>query len=199
MKEAATVIAIIIASIGYIPYIRDSLQGKTKPHIISWFTWALISFLAFGVQLLNGGGVGSYVNLFMGGICTTVFIIGLHKGTRNITRIDVIAFALAIIAIVLWLIVKQPLWSMVLVIFIDIMSFFPTIRKSWNKPWDETLITYECTCVKNLFSIYALQSYTLITTSYPIYSLIATFLFVLLLIFRRKVVKRPASHATTSG
>lgn len=188
MKELLTTLAIGISLFAYIPYIIDSYKGKTKPHAISWFTWGLISYLAFGIQPSKGGGAGSYINLVMGIICTINFILGLRNGLKDITKADLIAFALAIIAIILWVFVSQPLFSILLVVFIDIMSFIPTFRKSWRKPQEETLLTWLLSIVKNTLNIFALESLTLITVIYPLYSLFATSLFVGILLFRRRAL-----------
>jgi len=188
MKSIVAIIAMLIALIGYIPYIRDCIKGKTKPHVITWFTWALVSFLAFGIQFFNEGGFGSFINLFMGIICTVIFIFGLRSGTKDITRTDWIAFVLALIAIGLWLIVKQPLLSIILVVFIDIMSFLPTILKGWKKPYTETPITFALSSVKNGLSIYALSANSLVIVIYPAYALIANALFVIMLLMRRRVI-----------
>lgn len=190
MKSIVTIIAMVIALIGYIPYIRDCIKGKNKPHVISWFIWALVSFIAFGIQLLNKGGAGSYINLFMGIICTIIFFFGLKNGTKDITKVDWIAFSLALVAIVLWLVVKQPLLSIILVVFIDMMSFLPTILKAWKNPYTETVITYGLSGVKNGLSIYALSTYSLVIVMYPAYALIANLLFVGMLILRKRVVKK---------
>jgi uncharacterized protein with PQ loop repeat len=37
MKEVIGIIAVIFTFVGYIPYIMDTIKGKTKPHIYSWF------------------------------------------------------------------------------------------------------------------------------------------------------------------
>ena len=190
MKSIVTIIAVVIALIGYIPYIRDCIKGNTKPHAISWFIWALISFIAFGIQLTNKGGWGSYVNLFMGVICTVIFILSLKNGTKYITRVDWIAFVLGLVAIVLWLIVDQPLISILLVVFIDIMSFLPTMLKAWKRPWSETVIAFVMSSIKNGLSIYALETFSFITIVYPAYALIANVFFVGMLIGRRRVVEK---------
>jgi len=190
MKSIVAIIAIVIAIVGYIPYIRDCIKGTTKPHVISWFTWALVSFIAFGIQLLNKGGDGSYINLVMGILCTIVFFFGLKNGTRNITKTDWIAFGLAIVAIILWLIVKQPLISIILVVFIDFMSFLPTLLKGWKKPWSETIVTFGVSALKNGLSIYALSTYSLVNILFPAYSFIACTYFVIVLILRRKIIQK---------
>ncbi|MHC1716290.1 MAG: hypothetical protein AB9915_00110 [Candidatus Dojkabacteria bacterium] len=190
MKSVVTIIAVLIALGGYIPYIKDCIKGKTKPHVVSWFIWALVSFIAFGIQFLNQGGAGSFINLFMGIICTIVFIFALRNGTKDVTKFDIISFILALIAIILWLVVKQPLWSIILVIFIDIMSFLPTMVKGWKKPWSETVVTFEMSSIKNALSIYALSTYSLTNVAYPGYALIANVFFVIMLILRRKVIRK---------
>lgn len=187
MREVLTILAICISLFGYVPYIIDSIKGKTKPHSFSWFTWSLISFLAFGIQLSKGGSSGSYINLFMGLICTVNFINGLRYGIKNIKLVDIIAFILAIIAVVLWLIVSQPLLSIILIVFIDSMSFIPTFRKSWNKPNEETIVTWILSVIKNILNIFALEVVSFTTAVYPIYSLIVNGMFVLMLFYRKKV------------
>jgi hypothetical protein len=186
MKSIVTILAIVIALIGYIPYIRNCILGKTKPHIISWFTWSLVSYLAFGIQLFNEGGVGSFVNLVMGIICTIILILGLKNGTKDIRKIDIVAFVLALIAIALWLIAKQPLLSIILVVFIDLMSFLPTMFKGWRKPHTETAVTFLLSGIKNGMSIYALESFSLVNVLYPAYSALTNIFFVLMLLVRRK-------------
>ncbi len=189
MKEIFTSLAIGISLFGYIPYITDSIKGKTKPHAISWFVWALVSYIAFGIQLSKGAGAGSYINLFMGIICTINFVLGLRYGKRNIAKVDIIALVLIIIAIIFWVFVSQPLMSMLLLVFIDAMSFAPTFRKSWNRPQEETLLMWSLTIVKNIFNILALESITFITIVYPLYSFIANFSFVMMLIIRKKALR----------
>jgi hypothetical protein len=190
MKSIVAIVAVCIALAGYIPYIRDCIKGKTRPHVMSWFIWMIISFLAFGIQFFNEGGIGSFINLFMGIICTIIFVFALKNGTKDITKKDWIAFILALIATVLWLVVDQPLISIILISFIDLMSFLPTMMKAWRDPWSETVITFVMTNIKNALSLYALESFTLITVIYPVYALLANFVFIGILVGRRKVVER---------
>ena len=47
----------IIVVIGYIPYLKDILRGKTKPHVYTWFIWIITQGIALS-GLLYGGGFG---------------------------------------------------------------------------------------------------------------------------------------------
>lgn len=189
MKEVLGIITVAMAIIGYIPYLRDTFKGKTKPHVISWFLWTLVSFLAFALQWSKGAGSGSYANFTMGLICLVLFLYSFKNGKKDVKPVDIISFILAIIAIVLWLIVHQPVWSIILVVIIDALSFTPTFIKSWSKPWGETLFTWVLSIVRQGLIMLSLQSINLVTILFPLYAFIANILFCTLLITRRKVIK----------
>lgn len=93
----------------------------------------MVSFLAFGLQWSKGAGAGSYSNFTMSLICLVLFVKSLKNGTKNIKFADVFSFVLAIIAIILWLVVHQPVWSIILVVIIDIFSFTPHFYKIMGK------------------------------------------------------------------
>jgi len=189
MKQILGVLTVAMALVGYIPYLRDTFKGKTKPHVISWFLWTLVSFIAFGLQWSKGAGAGSYSNFAMGIICFVLFIQSFKNGTKNIKLADLISFILAIIAIILWLVVNQPVWSIILVVIIDILSFAPTFIKSWEKPWEETLFTWLLSIVRQGCIILSLQTINFVTILFPLYAVIANILFCTLLITRRQVIK----------
>lgn len=176
-----------MAFVGYIPYLKDTIAGKTKPHVISWFLWTLVSFIAFGLQWSKGAGAGSYANFAMGLICLVLFLYSFKNGTKEVKLADVVSFILAILAIILWLIVNQPVWSILLVVLIDALSFTPTFIKSWNKPRQETLFTWILSSVRQGCVLLSLREVNFVTAAFPAYALVANALFCLLLITRRKV------------
>ena len=189
MKESLGIITIFLAFIGYVPYLRNTFSGKTKPHMISWLLWTVVSFIAFGLQWSKGAGAGAYANFAMGIICLILFIQSLKNGTKNIRKADIISFIMAIVAIILWLVVHQPAWSIILVVAIDIFSFIPTFIKSWNKPRQETLFTWILSVVRQLLVLLSLQSFNFVTALFPLYAFIANIIFCGELIIRRKAVK----------
>jgi len=124
MKAILGILATLIAIFGYLPYLKDTFKGKTKPHIFSWFLWGLVSLIAFGIQVTNKGGFGSLPNLVMVVICLIIFIRAIKNGTKEISKIDIVSLVLALMAIILWLIAKQDLLSIIFIIFVDIFSIF---------------------------------------------------------------------------
>lgn len=186
MSALFATLSVIIAFVGFIPYLRDTFAGKTKPHIFSWFLWSIVSFIASGMQFADGAGVGALTNFTMGIICFVIVLRSLKNGTKEISKMDVSSFIMAVIALILWLVVKQPIWSMVLIVLTDFLSFVPTIRKSWFKPEQETLLTWILSCVRNACTLLAMQNYTVVTLLYPGYSLFVNTLFCAMLILRKR-------------
>lgn len=186
IKTIVSLIAVALTFIGYVPYIQDTLKGKTKPHIYTWFIWGLVTSIAYGLQVSEGAGVGSWVTLAVAILCFFVFILGLRNGDKDITISDTIFFILSFLALFLWIGVKQPVLSIVLVSAVDMLAFAPTIRKSWNKPYSETLFTYQLNTFRHGLSLFALQEYNIVTWLYPASWVVANALFSILLVVRRK-------------
>ena len=187
-KAVLGVVAVVLTFVGYVPYIRDTIKGKTTPHIYTWFIWGLVTAIAFGLQLSAKAGAGAYTTLAAAIVCFIIFGFGIRQGKKNVTKTDTVFFALSLVALALWLFAKQPVLSVILVSTIDMLGFVPTIRKSWHKPHEETLISYTTNTFRFSLAILALSHYTLVTALYPVTWVIANGLFSVFLITRRKQI-----------
>lgn len=191
IKTTIGIIAIALVFVGYAPYIVDVFKGTTKPHIFSWFIWGLAAAIIYALQVSAGAGFGSLVTGAVAVISLCICILGFKYGTRDIKRSDIVFLALALCAIPLWLVVKQPILSIVLLSTIDMLGFAPTVRKTWNDPHSETLLFYIITTFRHGLSIIALEHYNIVTTLFPITWAVANALFAMMLIARRAVVAQP--------
>lgn len=185
-KDILGIVAVILTFVGYVPYIRDTSKGKTIPHIYTWFIWGLVTAIAFGLQITHSAGPGAYTTLAAAIVCFIICGFGIRQGKKNITRLDTIFFVLSLVALVLWLFAKQPVLSVILVSTIDMLGFIPTIRKSWHKPHEETLVSYMTNTFRFGLALLALSHYTLITSLYPVTWIFANGLFSIFLYTRRK-------------
>lgn len=188
MKNVIGVIAVILAFAAYIPYFRDIVKGKTKPHIYSWFIWGFLTTIIFALQVKGGGGAGAWVTLSAGIFSFIVFFLGLRSGDKDITKSDTVFFIAALIATGLWVFAKQPTLSVILLVVVDMLGFIPTIRKSWKKPQEETLFMWALNGFRHSLSILALRQYNTLTLLYPSVWAAANILFSLMLIIRRRAL-----------
>lgn len=182
-------LAVVIAFVGYVPYFRDILANKTKPHAFSWLVWGILTGIAFFGQVAGKAGPGAWVTGFTAVICLIIFVFGLVKGRKNIVFVDWLSLLGAGIALFLWFLTKEPLLSVILITIIDALAFFPTFRKSFMKPSEETATTYSLSGLKFVLSIFALNKISIITALYPLSLVLMNWIFVGMLIMRRKQLK----------
>jgi hypothetical protein len=172
MKELYAIVATLLIAIAYWPYVRDVRRNKTWPHPYSWFVSGFLTFIVFGLQITGGGGWGTLPTF--AGACAgiLVFLLGLAHKQPRITTSDKAFLALAILALLLWLFAKEAVASIVLLTLIDVFSFIPTIRKSWDHPEQETVAFYFLSSARFTFAIVALTQFTIVTMLYPAVTLI---------------------------
>ena len=188
MKQILGIIATILTFLAYIPYYRDILRGKTHPHVYSWGLWGLLTVLIVALQLKGGAGPAIWVTAAAGLLCIGVVILSLKRGKKDITTSDTITAILSLIAIGFWLIADQPVLSIILVVIADLLAFVPTVRKSWNKPYTETLSLYVTNGFRFSLAILAVENYTILSTLWVAAWALANILFAVMLVVRRKQV-----------
>lgn len=190
IKSLFAIIATILIFVAYIPYIRNTIKGITRPHIFSFFLWSLTTFIIFFLQLKNGGGIGSWVTFVIGLMTLTTFILSLRNGKKDIRKIDIVFLCIALITIPIWLLAKQPIISISLLVLIDIFGFLPAMRKSWIDPWSETLFYYLINTFRHGLNVFALLQITFITALSPAIGSLLNGIFALILIVRRFKIKK---------
>jgi len=188
MKEFIGLLAAVIAFAAYAPYFRDIFKAKTKPHAYSWFVWGFTDALIFALQLSQGAGPGAFVTLFVTVLCFAIFFLSLKNGRKNIRAADTVCLVAALLASGLWLFAKQPLTSMILLNAADVFGLIPTIRKSWNKPHEETISLWSLSAVRHLLTIGAIKNYNAVTLLNPVMWAIGNGLFALMLLSRRQIL-----------
>ena len=188
LKDIVGTFAVVLIFVGYFPYIRDIYLWKTKPHMYTWFIWALLTGIIFLFQYWNGGGLWSFVTLGAALICFYIFVLSFKYWTRDVTISDKIFLYISLFIGIVWFFTSDPLITVILLCCADVFGFVPTIRKSWSDPYGETLSSYSINTIRFVFAIYALSEYNLITLSYPVVWMLANGLFALFLVWRRQVV-----------
>lgn len=184
------VIAVVIGLVGYVPYFIDLMHRSVKPHSFSWLIWTITQSTAFFASIVKGGGIGAWAIGAQLILIAIVFILSLFRGEKEITQLDKACFTAALLGVGLWVITTNPLWSVIIVAVIDAIGFVPTIRKSYKKPYEESIWVYACTFFAFFISLFALQSVNLITTIYPVVICFAEVVLVSTILYRRSKVSR---------
>jgi hypothetical protein len=188
MKEILGLIAVALAFIGFYPYVRDIFRGKTKPHLFTYLIWSIVTALAFFGQWVSGAGPGAWTTGVMAVLTILVLVLSFKYGTEDVTRLDVIFLIAALIAIVPWWLTDDPTVSVIIATFVDVCAFFPTIRKTYNDPLSETLISYVLNLFRHGLAVLALTSFAVATYIYPVALFFMNAILVAVIVGRKKQV-----------
>lgn len=186
MKTTFLVISIVLTIMSAVPYIRDILRGTTKPNLVSWITWSLLTGVATAAAISAGENVAA---MFTGAATietTLIVLLGLRKGYVRYTRFDAFCQIGAIVGIVLWQLFSSPAIGVVAAVVIDFIGALPTFRHSWLLPSEETWQAYAIAAVGGAFAIGALEDLNWVSLPYALYILIVNVALSYVIISRRK-------------
>lgn len=181
-------LAVAVVALSYLPYFKDIFLNKTKPHVFSWLVWTVEMSLAFAIQISQHAGSGSLVTGFSALVCLIIFTISIFKGHKQFSAFDWISLILALSALILWLFAKNPVAAILLVAAADTLGFFPSFRKVYSKPQEETAAIYGLNFIGFGLTILALESYSLTTWFYPLVLSAVNGAFYLYIHARRKAI-----------
>jgi hypothetical protein len=171
-------------------YIVSIFRGRTKPHLFTHLVWAIVTLIAFFGSLVSGGGYGAWIIGITGFFSIVITLLSLKYGTKDIQRVDMFFLVAAILSIIPWLILRDPLWTVVLATGIDFCGYMPTIRKTWKAPESEALSSWILGSVKSAVGILALGSFSITTVIFPLEIVIMNAIVVGIIVVRRRNLGR---------
>lgn len=184
-KMVLGIISVLIAFIGYGIYFKQIFSGKIKPHAFSWFVWGLTTAIIFFGQMSKGAGPGAWATGAIAVACWIIFGFAIFKGQRDFVFWDWIFLAVALISLSSWRLTKDPTLALILLTTTDALATFPTLRKAYYKPFEESFALFSLNSIKSIFSIFAFRTYVFAAVLYPVMLVLFNSM-VALVIFVRK-------------
>jgi len=172
-----------------VPYIRSITHSTTRPSAVSWFGWAALFIIATAAQASKGIDRSLAVPLISSISTTIIAFTALYMGRVVWTRADGICIALATLAIILWVITREPLTALVLSMIVDLSVTAPTIIKTYQDPTSEPALLWVLYVVAVTMELVATQQYTIYNLLFPVYTVIGSAI-IMTLALRGKLVHR---------
>lgn len=157
----------VLAFAVYVPYYISILQKKTKPHLYTYVIGAMLGAIAFVGSWISGGGAGTWSIGASALLVVGVVLLSLKYGTRDVTKIDAYFASAAVLAVIPWILTKNPTISVILVALIEYLAIAPTLRKTWNDPTSEPYTVWGLNVVKHGLTVAAISNFSLATVFYP--------------------------------
>jgi hypothetical protein len=190
-KTIAAIGAVVVGTSAFLPYLWEIFKGKTEPHMFTWLIWCITQGTATAGILYGGGGLIGKGLILSTVLVFMVFLLSFKYGTKNITRNDVIILALALLAIVVWWQLNNPVLAILMVTGIDALGYVPTYRKLMVEPWSESLVSWTAFSTAYVLSILSLVEYNLLTVPYLGICLLANLTLIAISLVRRRSISRP--------
>jgi hypothetical protein len=167
IKFICGIIATIIGTASFYPYLRDVFNRKTQPHTYTWLIWAILQVTGVLAMYNSGAGIGALTLAVGAFFCACIFILSLKYGSKNITAFDTLCLIGALAATGVYFFMHDPVLAVILITAIDLVGFLPTMRKAYSEPHSETLSMYALFFVSSGFNLVAISVYSITTTLYP--------------------------------
>lgn len=194
METILIVLSAVLTVGSAVPYMVEIVRGKTKPRIVSWFTWSVLTAIASVASFADGQYPAGMLLVFATVETLLVVILGLRYGDRSLERFDIVCQVGAAVGIVLWLIFNSPEIAVIATVTIDLVGALPTLKHTWQKPHEETWITFAMAGAGALCTLVVAHNWEVTVIAYPAYIVIMNILITTIIFARHKyaVAKAPA-------
>lgn len=173
----------LVFILGDIPYILDILKGKTKPHRVTWLIFFLLDLIYLVNQFALGARSSLWLVLAWTLVTLIIFSLSIKRGVGGLAKLDIFCLIGAIFGLLLWWILKTPLASVYLNIFVSLVGYIPTLKKAYLKPETETRISWFTAGIAAILGAISVGGFKYKLLILPIYSFIMATTVSLILFF----------------
>lgn len=187
---ALGIVTVVMAGIAYGLYFRSIFRNETKPHPFTWFLFLVLDGTVFTAQVAGGAGPGAWsmgIGTLLAGV---VFFLSLSRGEKRIAKFDWICLGIAFLGIGGWILTSNALVAVVFAVLTDTLAKAPTIRKSYLRPYEESVSIWAMDVVRFALSILALSTISLTTALSPAEIIVTNAIVVVVILIRRRTLGR---------
>ncbi|HEX3082473.1 MAG TPA: hypothetical protein VHQ86_04410 [Candidatus Saccharimonadia bacterium] len=188
MRSLLAVLGAVIASSGAIPYIIDTIKGKTHPNIVTWVTYTLINCIN-AVAALQAGATSTALFSGIGVLALgCITITAIKHGVRKYTLFDITCQILAVAGIIVWRATGSPGAAVAIVLCVFMLASLPTWRHSWIAPQAETWEGFVIGAAGSILTLASLPSPSFVGLAYPTAVIINNLTIASIILSRRKTL-----------
>lgn len=183
--------AVVLATIRYGTYFHTIYQGKTKPHAFSWLLWGMVTGVGALAQFDLHAGPAAWALAFVSVSCLFIAGLAFVIGERDYKKSDWFALGMTLLAIPVWKATQNPMAALVIVMLIDGLTYWPTIRKSFHRPDTEPPISYGFAGMRYFLMLFAVADPSWNTLMYPFFLMATDWGFAIFIVIRRAQLGLP--------
>lgn len=182
-------ISSVLVVISTIVYVVSIFRSTTRPHRTTRFILLIITAIS-AWSLLSNHHAGFWLAFASAIQAAILFIISFKRGMGGWARLDIACLLLALIGVVIWQLTGQPVVGLLASILADFIGYIPAYVKTYLHPETEAWSYFMIDTGAAVFSLLAVNTFTVYALSYPIYILLANTSMVVLILWRNRAINQ---------
>ena len=174
LNENFVILGFVIATLGGLKYLVETIQGRVKPNRVTFFIWALAPLIAFTAEIKQGVGIQSLMTFGVGFGSLLIFIASFvnKKAQWKLGLFDFTCGVLSLMGILFWYITRSGNIAITFSIIADGLAALPTIVKSFRYPETENSWAYLTAAISASLTLLTIDSWDFAHYGFPVYILI---------------------------
>ena len=165
----------VLAAAASVPYLLGILRGHTRPRLVTWGTWSLLT----GMAATASAAAGDWPAAIFTGIgtvaCAAIVVVGWRAGTRDVGVFDLVCSGLVLIGLLAWQFTDEPAVAVLVACLVDLIGLAPTLAHVWDRPQEEDATTYALIAAGGLCAAAAAWGdWSVTALAYPLYAAAST-------------------------
>lgn len=186
-------ISALVSIAGCYAYVRDTIEGKSKPNRVSWSMWALAPLIGTAAALAADADIWATTRIFLAGFLPLLVFFASFFNRQSywkLTTFDLLCGLCSVLALVVWVAVDSPRLAILFAATGDGFASLPTIRKAWKFPETETGLTYIASFVSVVLIIPSIPQWDIENSAFQVYLLTANTLLLFAVYSKKLGIRR---------
>ena len=193
------VLAGVVGVMDTIPYIRDTVWGRTRPHRGTWLIWGALAIVVCLSQRADGASWSLIMAAVQAALTGIIFLLSIRRGEGGLGTTDLIMVAIAGAGVVGWIVADQPIIATACVVAADLVGAAMMTPKAYRDPDSETFATFACGSLGGARAAGAVAAADLSLLLYPAYYCLANLAIAVLIVHRRRALAGPPGLVGPAG
>lgn len=187
IPEYFAIIGAVIASLGGLYYLFETIMGRTKPNRVTWLLWGLFPMIIFIAQRVQGVNSLSWATFTAGAGPLLVFTASIFnkKAYWKTELKDYILMIAALAGLFLWGITKEPNLAIFFSLTADLLAGVPTLIKAWKHPESESWPAFGISTVGFTLTFLSVSTYNFENLAFVTYLVLINAVITLLALRKR--------------
>jgi hypothetical protein len=162
-------------------YIKDIIQIRVRPSLLSWFGWFLLMGASLWSQIDELGWEWSLMGVMVSVLgCFMIAMISLFKNNFSLKKMDWLVLLCGLVCVGLFIVSKDPVLTTIYAVVADFLIGIPTIIKAYNEPASEKSVAWKIGLLTWTLSLLICFNHDWVMSLFPMYLFIFSFTMVVL-------------------